>query len=161
MQTTPKKQLHKVPVYEVRLRQSRRPLLLAETSLDHSGVSARALHGLIGLTDREHFALIFLNGANNIVGAHVAAVGGQHLIGAIDPRVMLRAALAACAAAIVLGHNHPSGDPSPSPEDLESTAHIMRAAEIVRIPVVDHVIVTSDPYRYHSMFEQGTLPALH
>jgi DNA repair protein RadC len=155
-----KKLLHKIPVYEVRLRQCRRPLLLAETTLGQSDVAARALHGLLGLTDREHFACLFINRHNDVVGAHIAAIGGQHEIGAIDVRVILRAALAACATAMVLGHNHPSGDPLPSADDLEATAQIMRVAHIVGIPVVDHVIVTRDPGRYHSMFERGTLPPL-
>lgn len=150
--------LHNVPVYNVRLIQARRPLRLAEASLDHSGAAIRALHALIGLTDREHFACLFINGTNTITGAHIAAIGAQHRIGAIDPRVILRAGLAACAAAMVVGHNHPSGDPSPSAEDIEATASLMRAAEIIGIPVLDHVIVTRHPMRAHSMFERGTLP---
>ena len=156
----PKSPLQKVPVYEVRLIQSRRPLRLAETTLDHSGVAARALHALIGLTDREHFACLFINGQNRIVGAHIAAIGAQHMIGAIDPRVILRAALAACAAAMVIGHNHPSGDPAPSTEDIEATASLMRVASILSIPVIDHVIVTQYPGRFHAMHERGTLPVL-
>jgi DNA repair protein RadC len=160
MQTpiAPKTPLHKVPVYEVRLIQSRRPLRLAETSLDHSDAAARALYALIGATDREHFACLFINTRNSIVGAHIAAVGAQHMIGAIDPRVILRAALAACASAMIVGHNHPSGDPTPSAEDLEATASLIRIARIVGIPVLDHVIVTSNADCYHGMFQRGTLP---
>jgi DNA repair protein RadC len=114
MQTpnAPKSPLHKVPVYEVRLVQARRPLRLAETTLDHSQAAARAPHALIGTTDREHFACLFGNNRNDITGTHIAAVGAQHMIGAIDPRAIFRAALAACAAAMIVGHNHPSGDPS-------------------------------------------------
>jgi len=69
-------------------------------------------------------------------------------------------ALAACSSAVVLGHNHPSGDPAPSPEDILTTKHIMLAGKILCIPVVDHVIVTRNADRYHSMFERGTLPAV-
>jgi DNA repair protein RadC len=61
----------------------------------------------------------------------------------------------------VLGHNHPSGDPTPSQPDIATTEHIMLAAKILSVPVLDHVIVTRDPRRYHSMFEQGTLPSVH
>jgi DNA repair protein RadC len=152
--------LHRIPIYEVRLVQSRRPLRLAETNLDHPGTAAHALHALIGLTDREHFACLFINVRNGVVGAHIAAVGGQHEIGALDVRVILRAALAACASAMVVGHNHPSGDPSPSREDIAATVSIMRASKVLGIPVVDHVIVTRDPSRYHSMLDFGTLPRL-
>ncbi len=152
--------MHKIPVYEVRLVQSRRPLMLAEPLLTDSSTSARALHALIGLTDREHFVALFLNGMHQVTGAHIGAIGGQHGIGCVDPRAILRAALVACASAIVLGHNHPSGDPTPSPEDLTTTAHLMRAAKIVTVPIVDHVIVTRNESRYHSMLERGTLPSI-
>jgi DNA repair protein RadC len=148
----------KVPVYEVRLVQARRPLRLAEDSVGDSHKAARALHALIGLTDREHFACLFVNGQHRVTGAHIVAIGGQHNIASLDIRGLLRAALAACASAMVLSHNHPSGHAHPSQEDITSTARIMRAANILQIPVLDHVIVTRDPAVYHSMFVQGTLP---
>jgi DNA repair protein RadC len=158
IKSSPRQLTHAIPVYEVRLVQSRRPLRLAEECIADAPSAARALHALIGLTDREHLACLFVNGHNRITGAHIAAVGGQHLIGAVDVRVILRAALAACASSLVLGHNHPSGDPAPSDQDLTTTAHIMRAAKVLTIPMLDHVIVTRDPSRYHSMLDRGTLP---
>jgi DNA repair protein RadC len=157
---TTKSPLQKVPVYEVRLVQSRRPLRLAETTLTNSTTSARALHALIGLTDREHFAALFVNTNNQVTGAHIVAIGAQHAIASVDVRAIFRAALAACASALVLGHNHPGGDPKPSREDLSTTAQIMKAGKILCLPVLDHVIVTRDPLRYHSMFERGTLPSV-
>jgi DNA repair protein RadC len=157
--TLPDTRLHRIPVYDVRLVQSRSPLMLASPVAADSETSARALHSLIGLTDREHFVALFVNGGNHITGAHIAAIGGQHGIGCVDSRVILRTALAACASAIVLGHNHPSGDPSPSPEDITTTMHLMRAAQAVTIPVIDHVIVTRDPRRFYSMLGHDALPA--
>jgi hypothetical protein len=74
---TSKTSLQKIPVYEVRLVQSRRPLRLAETILTDSRRSARAPHGLIALTDREHFAAIFVNGHHHVTGAHIVAIGAQ------------------------------------------------------------------------------------
>jgi hypothetical protein len=105
--TPPDTRLHRIPVYDVRLVQSRSPLMLASPVAADSETSARALHGLIGLTDREHFVALFVNGGNNITGAHIAAIGGPHGIGCVDSRVILRTALAACASAIVLGHYVP------------------------------------------------------
>ena len=157
---TTKTSLQKIPVYEVRLVQSRRPLRLAETILTDSRTSARALQALIALTDREHFAALFVNGNHHVTGAHIAAIGGQHTIASVDLRAIFRAALAACASGIVLGHNHPGGDPTPSPEDIATTGHLMRAAKILCVPILDHVIVTRDARRYHSMFERGTLPSI-
>jgi len=150
--------LHKIPVYEVRLVQARRALRLAEPCIGNSRTAATALHALIGLTDREHFACLFVDGHHNVTGAHIAAIGGQHCIESVDVRVILRAALAACATAMILSHNHPSGDPSPSHQDLTTTEAIARAAKTVGIPVLDHVIVTRQAGRYHSMLDRGTLP---
>jgi DNA repair protein RadC len=99
--------LHKIPIYEVRLVQARRALRLAEPCIGNSQVAARALHGLIGLTDREHFACLFVDGHHNVTGAHIAAIGGQHCIAAVDVRVILRTALAACATAMIVGHYVP------------------------------------------------------
>jgi len=153
-----KPQLHKIPVYEVRLVRSRRPLRLAEDSLPHAGYAARAMHALLGRTDREHFAALFLDGCHHVTGAHVVAVGGQHGIGTIEPRTVFRAAIAACATAIIVAHNHPSGDPTPSAEDRATTALLMRAGNILGIPIVDHIVVTRDAHRWHSMASHGTLP---
>jgi DNA repair protein RadC len=157
---TTKTSLQKIPVYEVRLVQSRRPLRLAETTLANAATAARALQTLIALTDREHFAALFVNSNNQVTGAHIVAIGAQHAIASVDVRAIFRAALAACASSLVLGHNHPGGDPKPSREDLSTTAHIMRAGTILCLPVLDHVIVTRDPLRYHSMYERGTLPSI-
>jgi RadC-like JAB domain len=101
--------LHRIPVYDVRLVQSRHPLMLPlpYRLADNPDASAQAFHTLIGLTDREHLACLFVNAQHEINGAHVAAMGGQSRINAIDARVIFRAALAACAAGIVLGHYVP------------------------------------------------------
>ncbi len=100
---------YNIPVYEVRLVRARRALRLAEECLPEPRTSARALHALIGLTDREHFACLFVNARHRVTGAHIAAIGAQHAITSLDARVVLRAALAACASAMIVSHNHPSG----------------------------------------------------
>jgi len=152
--------LTKIPVYEVRLVQSRRPLRLAEATLPVAEVAARTMHAMLGLTDREHFAALFVDGRHRITGAHVVAVGGQHGITTIESRTVFRAAIAACASALILAHNHPSGDPSPSAEDVATTARLMAAGKLLGIPVIDHIIVTRDSRRWHSMLSHGTLPAV-
>ena len=154
-----KPQLTKIPVYQIRLVQARRPLRLAEATLPDAEYAGRTMHALLGLTDREHFAALFVNGMHQVNGAHVIAIGGQHGIGAIEPRTVFRAAIAACASAVILGHSHPSGDPTPSPEDLATTAKLMAAGKLLGIPVLDHIIVTRDSRISHSMASRGTLPA--
>ncbi len=154
----PKPTLQKIPVYEVRLVQARRSLKLAEPTVSDANLAAKTLHCMLGLTDREHFAALFVNGMHAITGAHVVAIGAQQGIGTIEPRTVFRAAIAACAAAIIVGHNHPSGDPTPSEQDLATTKHLMEAGKLLGIPLLDHVIVTRDSRRWHSMASRGTLP---
>ena len=73
----------------------------------------------------------------------------------VHPREVFRAAIAEGAAGIFLVHNHPSGDPTPSPEDRVITAQLVEAGKLLGIPVVDHVIVAGD--RWTSFVIQGLL----
>ncbi len=73
----------------------------------------------------------------------------------VHPREVFRPAIAEAGSSIVLVHNHPSGDPTPSPEDLAVTARLVEAGRLVGIPVIDHVIVGSD--RWVSFATQGLL----
>jgi DNA repair protein RadC len=75
----------------------------------------------------------------------------------VHPREVFREAAAASAAAIVLFHNHPSGDPAPSPDDVALTARMVTAGAIMGIDVLDHVILADQ--RYFSFAESGQLPA--
>ena len=105
--TTRKPILQKIPVYEVRLIQARRSLRIAEAVVPDASYAGRTMHALLGMTDREHFAALFLNGTHRVTGANVIAVGGQHGIGTIEARTVFRAAIAACASAVILGHYVP------------------------------------------------------
>jgi DNA repair protein RadC len=158
METTSKRLLQKIPLYEIRLVQARHALQVAETIVSDAQLAGRTMHQLLGLTDREHVAALFLNGRHQINGAHVVAIGGQHGVGTLEPRTVFRAAIQACASAIILGHNHPSCDPTPSEQDITTTAHLIAAGRILGIEVVDHIIVTRDSRRWHSMLSSGTLP---
>ena len=158
MDTHRKPTLQTIPLYEVRLVKARRSLQIAEPTISEAELAARTLHLMLGLTDREHFAALFVNAQHQVTGAHVVAIGGQHCIGTLEPRTVFRAAIAACAAGLILGHNHPSGDPSPSAEDITTTAVLMAEGKLLGIPVVDHIIVTRHEHRWHSMISRGTLP---
>ena len=72
------------------------------------------------------------------------------------PREVFREAIAARAAAIVLFHNHPSGDPHPSADDVAVTAQLVEAGQVVGIDVLDHLILADQ--RYYSFMEAGQLP---
>jgi len=102
----------------------------------------------------ESFAVLYLNSRNQPVGREVVAVGGLN-IAQLRPREVFAPALALHAAAVVLAHNHPSGDPTPSPEDLAVTRHLLEAGELLGIEVLDHLVLTAE--RFRSIRESGGL----
>ncbi|RYG32505.1 DNA repair protein RadC, partial [bacterium] len=90
--------------------------------------------------DREHFVILMLNVKLDLLGLHTVSIGTLSSA-TVCPRDVFKAALLANAGSIVLGHNHPSGDPEPSPEDLNITRVLRQAGEVLNIEVLDHVIV--------------------
>lgn len=98
-----------------------------------------AMPRLAGL-DHEEVWLLCLDGRSGLKSATRVAQGGLHGC-ALTARDVLGPAVRHGASAILLIHNHPSGDPSPSPDDVEMTRHVARCAELVGIPLLDHVVV--------------------
>lgn len=104
------------------------------------------------LADREHFWTIYLDNKHRMI--HVEEVSSGSLTGSIvHPREVYKGAVLANAAALVFVHNHPSGDPTPSKEDLELTRRLRQAGEILGIRVLDHVIIGNG--RYISFVDDG------
>ncbi len=94
---------------------------------------------------REVFITVLLNARNEVVREIVTAVGC--LTGSlVHPREVFREAVRESAAAVLLVHNHPSGDPTPSPEDVQLTERLVEAGRILGIRVLDHVVVASGGY---------------
>lgn len=147
-----------LPIYGVRLYDTGQVLRVPIGNVDHTEAAAEVLHHFIGHEDREHFVCLFLNASKDITGVHTGAVGAQSSIGGIDPRACFRAAILACASAMIVGHNHPSGVCMPSAEDITMTLSLSVFARAVDIPVLDHVIVTRYPNCYYSMFHDGKMP---
>ncbi len=88
----------------------------------------------------ECLELIYLSVRNTVIGTQIVATGLIDQV-AISPRKIIECALDASAAAIILVHNHPSGDASPSKEDIELTQAVIRAAALLSIRVHDHIII--------------------
>lgn len=107
--------------------------------------------------DREHFVVLLVDTQHHVVAIHTVAIGTLDT-SVVHPREVFKAAILASAAAVVLAHNHPSGDPAPSPEDRQVTRDLAAAGEIVGIPVIDHVIV-GDRGQYVSFVESGLMGA--
>ena len=109
----------------------------------------------IGRLDHEEMWVLALDGRHGLRGTRRVAQGGLHGC-SVTARDILRAALADAASSMVLIHNHPSGDPTPSKEDIAMTHVVAAAASIVGTPLVDHVIVTSTG-GYVSLMDLGAL----
>lgn len=104
----------------------------------------------------EEFRVMLLNSGNRVIGVQIISLGGINST-AVDIRKILQTALKANAVSIILAHNHPSGQLTPSSADLKLTNKIVEAADIMDIKIFDHLIVTSDSY--YSFADNGTLNA--
>jgi DNA repair protein RadC len=101
---------------------------------------------------KEHFVCLFLNTKNHIIARETLSVGTLNA-SLVHPREVFRSAIKRSSAAIICVHNHPSGDPTPSPEDITITKRLAEAGEIVGIDVLDHLVIGDG--RYVSLKEQG------
>ncbi|MRG92788.1 RadC family protein [Polyangium spumosum] len=107
--------------------------------------------------EAEELWVVSLDGRNGLRSARRVAQGGVHGLH-VTSRDVLRVALQDGATAILLVHNHPSGDPDPSDADLSMTRKVQDAGRLVGVPLVDHVIISSSG-RYVSLLDLGLLPA--
>ncbi len=102
----------------------------------------------------ESFYVVLLNRANDVIGHHQISQGG--ISGTtVDPKIVFKAALDQMASSIILCHNHPSGNKTPSKPDEELTHKIKSAGELLDIKVLDHIIFAEDTY--YSFADEGKL----
>ena len=114
---------------------------------------ARAIYDTLD-ADKEHFVLLTLNNKNRVNGFKVISTGTL-TASLVHPREVWRAALHLCAAAVIFLHNHPSGDPAPSPEDQEITRRLKETGDVLGIRVLDHVVLGDG--RFFSFSDRGLL----
>ena len=107
------------------------------------------------VADREEFLVVPLDAKNAILGFHVVSVGSL-TSSLVHPREVFKIAILANAAALVFVHNHPSGDPSPSAQDIALTKRLAEVGDLVGIAVLDHIVMGE--HRYVSFVEDGYLP---
>src|SRR6187455_3277472 len=100
----------------------------------------------------EHFGIVMLDTKHRVIRIRIVALGSLDTP-VVHPRDGVREAASGSAAAIVLFHNHPAGDPTPSPDDLRLTTRMVEAGEVMGIDVVDHLILADQ--RYYSLIEAG------
>lgn len=103
----------------------------------------------------ERMYAVALDGHNHVLAICEVARGGIHGC-SVSARDILRPMIMACASGFIIVHNHPSGDPNPSTEDLAMTRTVKAAGEVVGVTLVDHVIIASMA-RYSSLLEMGLI----
>lgn len=102
--------------------------------------------------DREHFLVLALDGKNRLLGVETISVGTL-TASLVHPREVMKGLLLANAAAFIVAHNHPSGDPTPSAEDVAITQRLREVGELLGIRLLDHVIIGDG--RYRSFSDEG------
>jgi len=104
---------------------------------------------------QEHFKCLFLNRKNRLIHDRTMFIGtsGESLV---DPATIMREALQHNASSIILAHNHPSGDPAPSSNDIDITKRLDEAAGLLGIEIFDHIIIGKDSFV--SLAEKGLMP---
>lgn len=118
----------------------RQALKTAPSRLAGPSMALDALRPLLAGRREEHVAVLALDARHRVLAAQLVSQGCLTSAMA-HPREVFRAAVKLGAAAVVVGHNHPSGDPSPSPDDHALTRRLRGASEVLGIPLLDHVIV--------------------
>jgi len=147
-----------ISVFRVSLVKDKR-VSFESSHVNNSAQAQSILRKLIkaqGQQDRENFCVVFLSAKNEIIGLNIASIGGLSSA-QIHPREVLKPAILANSAAMILCHNHPSGDPTPSPEDMEITTRIVQAASIMGIVVHEHLIISMHDDRYYSFADNGLI----
>ncbi len=102
----------------------------------------------------EEFKILLLNNHGRVLGIVPISKGGLSSV-IVDARLIFASALKACASSIILAHNHPSGNLTPSKADFKLTSKLRKAGEFLDITVNDHIIIT--PYEYYSFADEGQL----
>ena len=149
--------MKKITVVEVKVEKHRSVL----TQIPMESVSkpedvALIMTDFIGNSDREHMVVMTLNTKNSINAIHTVSIGTLNA-SIVHPRDVFKVAILTNAASIIICHNHPSGDPSPSIEDRDVTSRIYEAGKIIGIELVDHSIVSDNKDKYLSFKEKGLL----
>jgi DNA repair protein RadC len=119
-----------------------------KTACDIAKIFMPEMRGL----KKEVLKCIFMDSKLSLLNEGTISVGGLNT-NSIEAREVFRQAILEAASAIILVHNHPSGDPEPSAKDVETTKRLARAGRLIGIPVLDHIVIGSS--RYTSMKETG------
>ena len=117
--------------------------------------ASKLFRQFLGDVPEEHFLLMVLDSRRRVIGLSEVSVGTLSA-SLVHPREVFRAAILLNGAAAIVAHNHPSGDPMPSAEDRDATRRLVRAGELLGIPVADHIVL-GERETHFSFREHGLL----
>ncbi len=146
---TPAKRVSIVSVKMVR----ESSLLYPQRRIRMASDAAGLFRQFLDATDREQFLLLCLNTKNEPTAIHTVSVGSLDA-SIVHPRETFKIAILSNSASIIVAHSHPSGDPTPSREDIEVTKRLQEAGELLGITVLDHIVVGVEG-AYVSLKEKG------
>ncbi|AOZ92281.1 RadC family protein [Paenibacillus crassostreae] len=107
---------------------------------------------------KEHFVVILLNSKNAVIATELISIGSLNAC-LVHPREVFRPAIKRSSASIICCHNHPSGSPDPSPEDISITKRLSDAGTLIGIDVLDHIVIGHK--QYVSLKERGLMSIVH
>ena len=127
-------------VREIEVRYGKSIAKVDGRKVTNAAVAAKVLEDFIGDRPQEVFAAVLLDGRHRVTGVVEISVGTL-TASLVHPREVFRAAILKNSAAIIIGHNHPSGNTKPSPEDDKVTERLREAGTLLGIKVLDHVVI--------------------
>lgn len=108
----------------------------------------------LAFQDREVFVTVILDARNQVIGVNTVSIGSVSA-SIVHPRETFRPAILMGASSLILAHCHPSGDPSPSQDDIELTRRMVKAGEILGLEILDHIIIADS--QFCSLKEKGLM----
>ena len=130
----------------------RGPRRRVQAAIREPAHAARFVRGVIGGDAREHFVVLMLDGRHRAIAYQVVSIGTA-TASLVHPREVFQAAVSVGAVAIIVAHNHPSGDPTPSHEEREVTERLKKAGKVLGIRLLDALVVTHA--EHHSQREEA------
>ena len=146
--------MYKVPRYTITL--VRESSVEVEDTIARDSTTARNIFmPLFQGVDREQFVVLALDAKHKVIGLNIVSIGSL-VSSIVHPREVFKSVILLNAAAVIVAHNHPSGDCSPSPEDHALTKRLREGGELLGIPILDHLIL-SDDGTFVSFADRGLL----
>ena len=145
---------HKLDIVRVKLVTDQQ--LLSDTAISNPQDAAKLVAKYLSGFDREVFCALNLNAKGQPINMNIVSIG-ELTSTLVHPREVFKGSLLSNAAAVIVFHNHPSGDPTPSTEDFKTTKIVEEAGTLLRVKVLDHIVVGNGTNEYYSIMgkQQG------